>query len=164
MLHSQVELEHLLVHVCTNWGWNSGYNIHLCRWTVKLSYTILWKLYKWGVEHSTIFCFVMQLVQIRGGRQYNILLCNSYKWGVEHNTMFCYATCTNEGWNTIQCFVMQPVQMRGGTQYNILFCYATCTNEGWNIIFVVQMNYHGNKAFQANNWSWNAWWRWYSPQ
>ena len=31
MLHCQVEFEHLLVHVHANWGWNSGYHVHLCR-------------------------------------------------------------------------------------------------------------------------------------
>jgi len=31
MLHSQVELEHLLVHGHVNWGRDSGCNIHLCR-------------------------------------------------------------------------------------------------------------------------------------
>jgi len=46
-------------------------------------------------------------------------------------------------------FVMQLVQMRFDSQ---------CGTQG------ATLNYHGNKAFQANTWLWNAWWRWYSPQ
>ena len=63
MLHSQMELEHLLVRVHSNWGWNWGYNTHLCRWVVKL---------------STIFiCYAscaddIELVQMRSETQYII--------------------------------------------------------------------------------------------
>jgi len=39
-LHSQVKLEHLLVHVRANWEWISVFNNHLCRQMVKLRYTI----------------------------------------------------------------------------------------------------------------------------
>jgi len=59
---------------------------------------------------NTVQCsFVMQLVQMRGGTQYNDhMLCNLCRWGVEHSTMFiCYANeveCANEGWKTVQYF------------------------------------------------------------
>ena len=85
------------------------YNIHLlcnvCKWgqtctnegwiTVQYSFAMQCvqmrsNLYKWGVDHSTMF-IVMQLVQMR-------LTCanevNLSRWGVENGTIvICYATC-----------------------------------------------------------------------
>ena len=139
-------------------------------------------LCKWGEKHST--STVTQLVQMRGGTQYDIhLFCNLCKWGVEHSTMFIsYATCANEGWNTVKKFiVMQLVQMRGGTQYNlhwlcnlckwrqmckwgvehstIFICHATYVDEvdSCGGTQCEMSNYNSNQAIHANNWSWNAW-------
>jgi len=114
------------------------------------------------VEHSTIFiCYAtcannVQLVQMRGGTQYDILLCNLCKWcqtcanegetqynvhllytlcrwRVEHSTKFiCYATCANEGYNihllcNLQlCRRCQLVQMWGGIQCNIHLLCNLC--------------------------------------
>ena len=132
MIHCQVEIGHLLVHVRANWRWNSGYNSHLCRQMVKLSYTIF-------ICYATCLNDV-ELVQMRGGT-YNIhLLCNLCRWRLEHSTIFCYATCTDEGWNTVQySFAMQLVQMR--------------------LIHAVEFktqHYNGNQALPTNKWSWNA--------
>jgi len=41
----------------------------------------------------------------------------------------------------------------------ILICYATCADEAdsCNGTQGAMSNYHGNQAFQANNWPWNVW-------
>jgi len=68
---------------------------------------------------------------------------------VEHDTIFiCYAICTNE---------VELVQVR--VEHGTIFCYATCADEVDSCSGTqgTTLNYHGNKAFQANNWSSNAW-------
>ena len=53
-------------------------------------------------------CNILQLVQMRGGTQYNII---------------CYATCTIS-------FAMQLVQMR--SIHTLLAGYCNLADEGWN--------------------------------
>ena len=98
---------------CANEGWNS------VQYFVMQLVQMKSNLCKWEVKLSRIFInFVMQLVQMRGETQYNILLCNLCRsqmrggtqcnihllcnlcrWGVEHSTMFiCVCNLCRWGW------------------------------------------------------------------
>ena len=98
--------------------------------------------------------FVMQLVQMRGETQYNVMqlvlmTSNLCRWGsgVKLSTILNLCrwgrTCANEGWNSVQIFIyyatcandIELVQTMGGTQYNVhLFCNL-CR---WGVEHVVQ--------------------------
>jgi len=152
---------HLLCNLCrwrrTDKGWNTvqyiviqlvQMRLHLCKWGVEYSITMLICYATWANE--------VELVQKRGGTHavQCHLLCNLYKWGVEHSIIFC-ATFANE---------IELVQMRGGTLYNIH--YITCADEVdlCSGTRGATLSYHGNKEFQANNWYYNARWRWSRTQ
>jgi len=123
--------------ICANEEWNCSYATHA------------------NEGWNTVQCsFIIQYVQMRGGTQYNTLLCNLCRWS---------QTCANEGWNIVQySFAMQLC--RWGMEHSTMFiCYATCVDEvdSCNGTQGAMSSYYGNQAFQANNWSWNVWVNWW---
>ena len=63
-----------------------------------------------------LLCNLFELVQLRGGTQYNIHLLMQLvqmRGGTQYS-IICHVTCADEGCNTVQ--------------------YATCADEGWNTV------------------------------